>query len=104
MLATRIVRFESHHGNEVEVARLTTLSEAVEFAIAAGDPIAWLVVGTRPPVWLSAASLVGETDPVGAVIRLYRLAREALSAEGVPVAGVDAQLPLAPDGSIPAGL
>lgn len=104
MPATRLVRFGSHHGNEVEIARLATLSEAVEFAIAAADPLAWLVVGTSPPVWLSAASLVGETDAPGALMRFYVLARELLAAEGVSPAGVDAQLPLRPDGSVPAGV
>lgn len=103
MPATRIVRFESHHGNEVEIARLRSLSEAAEFAISIGDPIVWLVVGTTPPVWLSAAWLVGETDAASATLRLYRLARELLSAEGVSPAGVDAQLTLTGDGGVPEG-
>lgn len=101
MPATRIVRFESHHGQEIEIARLSSLSEAIEFAIATGNPTAWLVVDTTPPAWLSAASLAGETDAAGARDRLYQLAREVLTAEGVPAASVDAQLPLSGDGGAP---
>lgn len=93
VLRLEVVRGEGF--NDVELARLRSLSEAVEFTISVGDPIARLFVGTTPPVWLSAASLVGETDPAGAVVRFYRLARELLAAEGVPTVEVGAQLPLA---------
>lgn len=103
MPATRIIRFESHHGQEIEIARLPSLGEAVGFAIPTANPTTWLVLNTSPPVWLSAVSLIGETDLAGAVDRFYGLAREVLAAEGVSPAGVDGQLPLTRHGGTPAG-
>jgi len=103
MPITRIVRFESRHGQEVEIARFDSMSESITFAIAAGNRTAWLVLDTSPSVWLSATSLVDENGAVGALERFYRLARETLAAEGVSQPEIDAQLPLTGDGRVPAG-